>query len=86
MYALCSTFCSVMQTTLNTLKPGDEAVVARLEGTSETIERLMEMGLVAGTPLKLVKYAPLGDPLEIVMRGYHLTLRRAEAAGVVVEL
>jgi ferrous iron transport protein A len=75
-----------MQTTLNTLKPGDEAVVARLEGTSDTIERLMEMGLVAGTPLKLVKYAPLGDPLEIVMRGYHLTLRRAEAAGVIVEL
>jgi ferrous iron transport protein A len=75
-----------MQTTLDTLKPGDEAVVARLEGASETVERLMEMGLVAGTPLKLVKYAPLGDPLEIVMRGYHLTLRRAEAAGVIVEL
>jgi Fe2+ transport system protein FeoA len=75
-----------MQTTLDTLKPGDEAVVARLEGAAETVERLMEMGLVAGTPLKLVKYAPLGDPLEIVMRGYHLTLRRAEAAGVIVEL
>jgi ferrous iron transport protein A len=75
-----------METTLNTLKPGDEAVVARLEGTSQTVERLMEMGLVAGTPLKLVKYAPLGDPLEIVMRGYHLTLRRAEAAGVIVDL
>ena len=75
-----------MQTTLNSLKPGDEAVVARLEGTSQTVERLMEMGLVAGTPLKLVKYAPLGDPLEIVMRGYHLTLRRAEAAGVIVDL
>ncbi len=75
-----------MQTTLDVLKPGDEAVVARLDGAPEVIERLMEMGLVAGTPLKLLKFAPLGDPLEIVMRGYHLTLRRAEAAGVIVEI
>ena len=75
-----------MQTTLDVLKPGDEAVVVQLEGEPEVIERLMEMGLVAGTPLKLLKYAPLGDPLEIVMRGYHFTLRRAEAAGVIVEL
>ena len=75
-----------MQTTLSALKPGDEAVVIRLEGAPETVERLMEMGLVAGTPLKLLKFAPLGDPLEIVMRGYHLTLRRAEAGGVIVDL
>ena len=77
---------AVMQTTLDALKPGDEATVTRLEGAPEVIERFMEMGLVVGTPLKLLKYAPLGDPLEIVMRGYHLTLRRAEAVGVIVEL
>ena len=75
-----------MQTTLDALKPGDEALVMRLEGAPEVIERLMEMGLVAGTPLKLLKHAPLGDPLEIVMRGYHFTLRRAEAAGIIVDL
>lgn len=74
-----------MQTTLDTLKPGDEAVVRQLQGEPDVAERLMEMGLIVGTPLKVVKFAPLGDPLEIVMRGYHLTLRRAEAAGVVVE-
>lgn len=75
-----------MQTTLDTLKPGQEAVVLEVRGEEETIGRLMEMGLIAGTPLKLLKFAPLGDPLEIVMRGYHLTLRREEASGIVVEI
>jgi Fe2+ transport system protein FeoA len=74
-----------MQTTLDTLKPGDGAVVRGLHGEAEVAERLMEMGLIVGTTLKVVKFAPLGDPMEILMRGYHLTLRRAEAAGVVVE-
>ncbi len=45
----------------------------------------MEMGLVVGTPLKVLKFAPLGDPMEIVIRGYHLTMRRSEAVGVLVE-
>ena len=75
-----------MQSTLDRLKPGDEGVVAQLQGDPEVIERLMEMGLVTGTPLKILKYAPLGDPIEIVIRGYHLTLRRAEATGVIVEI
>ena len=75
-----------MQTTLDTLKPGDEAVVKQLQGEPEITGRLMEMGLVTGTPIKVLKFAPLGDPLEIVMRGYHLTLRRTEAAGIIVEL
>jgi ferrous iron transport protein A len=74
-----------VQTTLDKLKPGDEAVVSRLEGDPDNVERLMEMGLISGTSIKVVKYAPLGDPIEIVMRGYHLSLRRAEAAGVIVD-
>lgn len=41
--------------------------------------RLMEMGLLVGTPVELVRFAPLGDPVEIKVRGYHLTLRRSEA-------
>jgi ferrous iron transport protein A len=47
--------------------------------------RLREMGLLPGTPLTLVRAAPLGDPLEIKVRGYHLTLRRSEAEHVLVE-
>lgn len=75
-----------MQTTLDTLKPGDEATVIELRGEAETTGRLMEMGLVAGTPLTVLKFAPLGDPLEITARGYHLSMRRREAAGILVEL
>ena len=45
----------------------------------------MEMGLLPGTPIKVVRFAPLRDPIEIVIRGYHLSLRRAEAAAIVVE-
>lgn len=75
-----------MQTTLDLLKPGDEATVTRLDGAPEEFDRLMELGLIVGTPIKLVKFAPLGDPIEILMRGYHLSLRRSEAARVIVEV
>ncbi len=74
-----------MSRTLDSLKPGDEAVVRSLDGEPEAFGRLMEMGLLPGTPVKVVRFAPLGDPIEIVIRGYHLSLRRAEAAGIVVE-
>jgi Fe2+ transport system protein FeoA len=74
-----------MQTTLDKLQPGDEAVVVEMHGEDETLNRLMELGLIEGTPLKLLRFAPLGDPLEIVMRGYHLSLRRHEAAGILVD-
>ena len=74
-----------MQTTLDQLQPGDEATILTIGGEDETVERLMEMGLTQGTPLLLQKFAPLGDPLEIVARGYHLSLRRHEAAAIVVE-
>ena len=71
-----------MNTTLDALRPGDEAVVSEVDGDPEVVGRLMEMGLLPGTPLKMVRFAPLGDPIEIEARGYHLTLRRAEAAGI----
>ena len=43
------------------------------------------MGLVEGTPITMVRYAPMGDPIEIATRGYHLSIRRAEAAGVLLQ-
>jgi Fe2+ transport system protein FeoA len=81
-----SNLMSTETTTLDTLRPGTEAVVTGLSCEDEATERLMELGLIVGTPIKVIKFAPLGDPIEILMRGYHLTLRRAEAAGVVVTL
>ncbi len=66
------------------LKAGDHARVVSL-GDDEAAERMMEMGLVEGTEFSVVRFAPLGDPIEIKARGYHLTLRKAEAASVEVE-
>lgn len=74
-----------MSRTLSDLQAGDEARVLELQGDVEAAHRLMEMGLLPGTPIKVVRFAPLGDPVEITVRGYHLSLRRAEAAGIVVE-
>jgi len=48
--------------------------------------RLMEMGLVPGAPVRLVKAAPLGDPIQVCIRDYHLALRRREARAITVEL
>jgi ferrous iron transport protein A len=74
-----------MARTLDSLQPGETAVVQSIDGEPEANARLMEMGLLPGTPIQVVRYAPLGDPIEIMLRGYHLSLRRAEAVGIVVE-
>lgn len=75
-----------MSRTLDSLKPGDAGVVKALDCDPEAAHRLMEMGLLPGTPIKVVRFAPLGDPIEIVMRGYHFSLRKAEAAGILVDV
>lgn len=70
------------ETTLDTLEIGHGAEVAGVSGPGGIAVRLLEMGFVPGTRVELVKKAPLGDPLELRLRGYHLSLRRAEAAHV----
>jgi Fe2+ transport system protein FeoA len=65
------------------LRPGRSATVARVGGPFR--QRLLEMGFVRGTAVRLVKAAPLSDPLEFVLRGYHVALRREEAAAVLIE-
>jgi Fe2+ transport system protein FeoA len=60
-------------------------VVAEIHLAGEERSRLLELGLVPGTVVELVRFAPLGDPVEIKVRGYHLTLRRHEAEQVRVE-
>jgi ferrous iron transport protein A len=69
---------------LSSLGIGKAAVVAALKVPVEKRARLMEMGLLVGTPIELVRFAPLGDPVEIKVRGYHLTLRRHEADQIMV--
>jgi ferrous iron transport protein A len=70
---------------LSDLKIGASAVVRELSKTGSGSVRLREMGLLAGTQVTLVRCAPFGDPIEIKIRGYHLTLRKSEAAHVMVE-
>jgi len=70
---------------LNQLQPGEAGIVSELTGEEDVLLRLMEMGLTEGTPVTVVRFAPLGDPIEITARGYHLSLRRAEAAGILLQ-
>jgi ferrous iron transport protein A len=70
---------------LSELAVGATAVVREFPKSGSAFVRLREMGLLAGTRVTLVRTAPLGDPLEIKVRGYHLTLRKSEAEHVVVE-
>lgn len=71
-------------TTLNALAHGLEARVVSVEGEGAVARRLMEMGVVPGAPVCVIKAAPLGDPLEVRVRNYHLALRRSEAQTISV--
>ena len=70
---------------LSALTVGASATVREYPKTGTAALRLREMGLLVGTSLTLVRIAPLGDPLEIKVRGYHLTLRKSEADHILVE-
>jgi ferrous iron transport protein A len=69
---------------LSSLAAGAKAVVVEIRIPAEQRARLLEMGLLVGTPVELVRFAPLGDPVEIKVRGYNLSLRKHEAELVMV--
>ncbi|MFV8751192.1 FeoA family protein [Nannocystaceae bacterium ST9] len=71
--------------TLADLQIGARAIVKDVEGEGRMAVRLLEMGFVPGVEVALIKRAPLGDPLELRLRGYHVSLRRAEARAIRVE-
>jgi Fe2+ transport system protein FeoA len=62
--------------------PGTRWKVLAVDGADPIAQRLMEMGLVGGTELEVVRLAPLGDPMQISLLGYHLTLRGSEARRI----
>ena len=70
---------------LDRLAVGERAQVVRILGGDEITARLFEMGLTPGVAVELIGFAPLGDPIEISLRGYRLSLRKSEAARVEVE-
>jgi ferrous iron transport protein A len=67
---------------LSDVPVGSTVVVTALRQSGPALRRLAEMGLTPGCELKVVRLAPLGDPVEVVLRGYRLSLRKQDAAGV----
>lgn len=72
----------ILHTTLDLLPFGKLGRVVSVAGQHPAARRLMEMGIVPGAVISVVRAAPLGDPLQIEIRGFHLALRRAEARGI----
>ena len=69
---------------LATLLPGEEGEVVQVQALGQVRQRLLEMGFIRGARLRVEKLAPLGDPMELVIKGYHLSLRREESACILV--
>jgi len=77
--------CSQPETIrLSQYKPGDRGTILQVCGNRDFRLRMTEMGFVKGSEVKVVKYAPLTDPVELVIKGYHVTLRRDEADGILM--
>jgi ferrous iron transport protein A len=68
------------------LEPGQKALITRVQGEGTLRRRLMDLGLISGTNVIMERSAPLGDPLEILVKGTHLSLRREEASAVQVDI
>ena len=75
-----------MEKTLDGFSVGESGIVRRVQGEGPIKRRLFDMGITPGAEVFMRKRAPLGDPIEITVRGYELTLRKTEAACVTVEV
>lgn len=73
--------------TLFDMVTGDEGRIARIrgKGASSIKQRLLDMGVTKGTPVRVERHAPLGDPVEVTIKGYHLALRMSEARQIEME-
>ncbi|MBO4896753.1 MAG: ferrous iron transport protein A [Clostridia bacterium] len=71
--------------TLKDVKVGETAVVSKLSGEGAVKRRIMDMGVTKGTTISVRKVAPLGDPIEVTVRGYELSIRKADAQMILVD-
>ncbi|PID57602.1 iron transporter FeoA [candidate division KSB3 bacterium] len=71
--------------TLDMMQPNQECVIRDVTLDGAELQRLLDMGFIEGTPVKVIRNAPLMDPLDVEIRGYLIALRRHEASGVEVE-
>jgi ferrous iron transport protein A len=74
-----------MMMTLKDLKPGEEGTVISIGEKGPMRRRIMDMGVTPGTVIKVIKVAPLGDPIEVNIRGYELSLRKTEAENIQIQ-
>jgi len=70
---------------LSDLKQGQKATIARVGGSGLLRRRILEMGIIKGAEIYVEKYAPLKDPMELIVKGYHISLRVEEASQIDVE-
>ncbi len=71
---------------LSELETGEECVVVEIRGKGPVARRIADMGIIPGARLKVLRRAPLGDPIELEVRGYNLSLRRSEADLIIVRV
>lgn len=71
---------------LNELNPKEKGKIIKVGGRGSIRQRFIDMGLVSGSEVEVERVAPLGDPIEVRIKGYHLTLRKEEAANIKVEV
>ena len=71
---------------LNELEKGEKGRIVKIGGKGSVHRRLLDMGLVSGSEVQMERVAPLGDPIEIKVKGYNLSLRKEEAASIQVEV
>ncbi len=72
--------------TMAEMKPGEMGIVRKVSGTGNIKHRLIDMGVVPGSKVVVLKFAPLGDPIEIKIKNFDLSLRKSEAATIDVEV
>jgi len=71
--------------TIDELAPGQDGIIKEVRGNGDLRDRLLDMGLTPGTHVVMRKEAPLGDPIQLSLRGYELTIRKADAAKISLE-
>ena len=75
-----------MEKKLSELKLKRSGKVKKIQGEGTLHKRLLDMGIIKGTKIEVIKVAPLGDPIDIKVKGYHLSLRKEEASQILVEV
>lgn len=71
--------------TLKSMKPGESGIISDIKVVGPLKRRLMEMGVIKGCSVQIEKVAPLGDPIEVKLRGYSLSLRKIDAENIIVD-